>query len=610
MRFSFKLLASLGFLAIPLSCIKEYTPVGQELLLDQTLTTLTEAFPIETYQEGLAKVQTNSLPLIQLGTIEHPVFGRTQASLSSQLTLQSANPTFGEYTQSQEEEENPSSINIIPENEKVTSVYLELPFFTNQNDRDGDGVIDALDADPEDPTSNSDSDELTDIVETQAGLNPLSADSDGDGILDHNDEDNEGYDNENTVYEVDSLYGNPKASFDLKVYELTYFLNALDPAKNFTANKVYYSDEDYFSKGFYSSELTDERITLNLEELRFNYEEDDPETAEVDETTQVETRLSPRLRVPLNTQFFQERLLDLEGSEILKSNGAFQRAMKGIIIQTANFSEDLYMLLNTQGAAVKIGYEYDKYNTNGTEEDINDDVIEKVKKEFILSLSSVRVNTLLASTQNSFVEQQIEKSDNGNPTDKLYLQSGRYHGKIKLFPDQSESESAILTNLKTKNWLINQARLVFYLDPEYANVTPNLLAPRLYLYEYENGAPLLDYTADNSVTTTGGNTNKTVFGGFLEYDDSNRPYRYTFDITKHISNLIRNESSNFDLGLVVQANIEDIALIEAVKSHGAEALIKYPRAAAQNNLGSVLIGSSTAENNLLKAQLEITYSSF
>ncbi|MEK9852797.1 MAG: DUF4270 family protein, partial [Flavobacteriaceae bacterium] len=148
MRISFKLLASLGFLTIPLSCIKEYTPVGQELLLDQTLTTLTEAFPIETYQEGLAKVQTNSLPLIQLGTIEHPVFGRTQASLSAQLTLQNANPTFGEYTQSQEEEENPSSIRIIPENEKVTSVYLELPFFTNQNDRDGDGVIDALDADP------------------------------------------------------------------------------------------------------------------------------------------------------------------------------------------------------------------------------------------------------------------------------------------------------------------------------------------------------------------------------------------------------------------------------------------------------------------------------
>ena len=373
---------------------------------------------------------------------------------------------------------------------------------------------------------------------------------------------------------------------------------------------MYYSDEDYFSQGFYRTELSDQTITLNLEELRFNYKEDDPSTEEVDETTQVETRLSPRLRVPLNPQFFQERLLDLEGTETLKSNGAFQREMKGIIIQTANFSEELYMLLNIQGAAIKIGYEYDKYDTNGTEDTLIDDVIEKVQREFILSLSGVRVNTLKNSAKNSFVEEQIEKSEKGIPTDKLYLQSGRYHGKIKLFSDKTESEGSILEELKAQNWLINQARLVFYLDPSYATLTPNLLPPRLYLYQYENGAPLLDYTTDNSVSNTSGNLNKTVFGGFLEYDESNRPYRYSFDLTSHISNLIRNDSSNFDLGLVVNGNIEDTALIEAVKSHGAEALIKYPRAAVQNNLGSVLIGSMTEDNNPLKAQLEITYSSF
>ena len=610
MRFVFQLLASLSLIMIHFSCIKDYNPVGQELLLDQTLTSRTERFPIETYQEGLEKIQTNSLPLIQLGTITHPVFGQTKASFTAQLSLQSANPTFGDYTQSQEEEENPSSIRIIPENEKVTSVYLELPFFTNQNDRDNDGVIDALDADPDDPTSNSDGDELTDIIESQSGLNPLSSDSDGDGVLDHNDEDNEGYDDENTVYEVDSLYGNSKASFNLKVYELTYFLNALDPAKNFESNKVYYSDEDYFSKGFYSAELADERITLNLEELRFNYEEDDPSTEEVDETTQVESRLSPRLRVPLDTEFFQQRLLNLEGTEALRSNGAFQRAMRGIIIQTANFSEDLYMLLNIQGASIKIGYEYDKYDTNGTESELIDDVVEKVNKEFSLSLSNVRVNTLINSAQNSFVEQRINQSDNGVPTDKLYLQSGRYHGKIKLFPTRSENEIGILNDLKSQNWLINQARLIIYLDPEYATLTSTLLPTRLYLYQYDNGTPLLDYTTDNSITNTGGNTNKTVFGGFLEYDESNQPYRYTFDLTNHISNLIRNDSLNIDLGLVTQANIEDTALIEAIKSHGTETLMKYPRAAAQNILGGVLIGSATEGDNPLKAQLEITYSSF
>ena len=111
----------------------------------------------------------------------------------------------------------------------MTAVYLDLPFFTNQKDKDNDGVIDSLDADPEDPESNSDGDELTDFIETQAGLNPLSSDSDGDGILDHNDTDNESYESENNVYQIDSIYGNSNASFNLKVYELTYYLNSLDP---------------------------------------------------------------------------------------------------------------------------------------------------------------------------------------------------------------------------------------------------------------------------------------------------------------------------------------------------------------------------------------------
>ena len=34
------------------------------------------------------------------------------------------------------------------EQETVTDVWLEIPFYTNQLDRDGDGVIDAFDIRP------------------------------------------------------------------------------------------------------------------------------------------------------------------------------------------------------------------------------------------------------------------------------------------------------------------------------------------------------------------------------------------------------------------------------------------------------------------------------
>ena len=96
---------------------------------------------------------------------------------------------------------------------KKLKKYFGNPFFSNTNDSDNDGVIDSLDVDPNDPASNSDGDELTDIVEFQSGLNPLSSDSDGDGILDHNDSDNSSYDSENNVYDIDSIYGNRNSEF-------------------------------------------------------------------------------------------------------------------------------------------------------------------------------------------------------------------------------------------------------------------------------------------------------------------------------------------------------------------------------------------------------------
>ena len=151
--------------------------------MDQTLSTFSESFPVFTFQESIERVETRVQNMVQLGKIEHPVFGVSKASIVSQLSI-SNNLFFGDLRQDIEDMENPSSISIIPENEEVIAVYLDLPFFTNQKDKDNDGVIDSLDADPEDPESNSDGDELTDFIETQAGLNPLSSDSDGDGILD------------------------------------------------------------------------------------------------------------------------------------------------------------------------------------------------------------------------------------------------------------------------------------------------------------------------------------------------------------------------------------------------------------------------------------------
>ena len=608
MRFTSLFLVSISVMLITVCCNQDFIPVGDMMLSDLNLSTKREIAPAFTFQEKLDKVQTNGLPLVQLGTINHPVFGKAEASFATQLSIGN-NPFFGDHRQRFEEEENPSDINLIPENEKVTSVVLEIPFFYNQNDSDNDGVIDSFDTDPQDPQSNSDSDELSDLVEFQSGLNPLNPDSDGDGILDHADDDNSGYDADNKVYDIDSIYGNRNASFDLKIYELNYFLNALDPSTNFETTQAYYSSQDFYEQGFVGEQLLDQRITLNFEELRFNYKEDDPETPDVDETTKIETRLSPRIRVPLNTDFFQKNLIDLEDEDVLRNDAAFREMLRGIIIRAENFSEDLYMLLDINNANITVFYEYDDYNTNGTPQDITDDSILKSEKEFVISLNGIRVNTLKNSLFDAAVEQRIEASKSNQPTDRLYIQSGSLYGKIRLFSSENQDENSLINNLRTKNWLLNEANLSFYIDPN-TNFPQDLIALRLYLYKFNTGQALLDYQNDGSVSNFGVNSNKKIFGGTLEYDDSGKPFRYKFNLTSHISNIIRNDSLNVDLGLVVTANINDPSLVKGVNPSLTKDIF-FPLSATLNPLGTLLIGShpeTTLEDK--KVKLELIYSDF
>ena len=590
-----------------ISCNKDYHPVGMDLFVDQTLRTKTKNIPAFTFQESINQVQTNVQPLAQLGMINHPVFGKSEASIVTQIAIR-PDLFFGNLKQNFENQSDGSNPDIIDEEEKVKEVFLEIPFFSNTNDSDNDGVIDSLDEDPNDPASNSDGDELTDIVEFQSGLNPLSSDSDGDGILDHNDNDNSAYDSENSVYDIDSIYGNRNSEFTLQVHELTYYLNDYDPLTNFQSSQIYYSNRDYYSEGFVGATLFDGRIKLNFDEIRFYYNEDDPDTPDIDETTQVENRLTPRLRIPLDPNFFQEKLIDLEGTESLLSEISYQKEMRGLIIRGENFSDDLYMLLDIQNAEIKISYEFKDNNTQGTLEDLTDDTIEILERNFSLSLGGAFLNVLKNEVFESSINKRIADSKNNIPTDKLFIQSSRLHGKIRLFSNEDPNVNEQLNSIRDENLLVNQANLIFHVDPETPIEQYN--AQRLYLFNLNNGAPMIDYFSDGSTSNFGTNANKAVFGGKLELDENGNPSKYKFNITNHISNIIRNDSLNYDLGMTVTANIDTPLVISAI-NQDEDQEIRYPLASTLNPLGTVLIGSHPDSLQFDKrVRLELIYSSY
>ena len=593
-----------------LNCSKEFHPVGISILNETIFDSNKLEAPIFSYQKKIDYYQTDGLPLGQLGEINHPIFGLSKASITSQLLIPISNPIFGDISQ-QNENQTSDDPSIINENETVTQVFLEIPFFNNLNDRDNDGVIDEFDIAPDDPLSDTDSDGVPDYLESQDGSNPLSQDSDNDGILDGADQDNTGYDTENKVYQIDSIFGNRETTFNLKIYELTYYLSSLDPENNFESINKFYSNRDLFDEGFSGEILHDSIYSLDFDELRFNFSEDDSATPDIDEREKIESRLTPRIRVPLNKNFFQTNFIDKEGGQELANQDNFSNYFKGVIIRGENFSDNLYMLLDISQASIKIEYEYDKYNKNGTEDDTSDDFIEKSNKSIPINLGGIKINTVSNNNYNQEIENQISLSNQGDPTSKIYLSgSSGLHSKLNLFSSE-KGTSSLLNDLRNSNWLINEANVNLYIDQFNFSLYSDLgIINRLYLYNYEDSNPLNDYVLDETVTQNPDEIQNTklYYGGILEYDDNGLPYRYKFRITDHIKRIIRNDSTNVELGLVVTSNIDDISLRAAMASNQ---IIKYPSAAILNPLGVVLHGSHPEEeNNSNKIQLEIFYTEF
>ncbi len=593
-----------------LACNKEYFSVGAELYNPQFEDLESVVFPVYSYQESMSKVQTNNLPNVHLGKYNDDFYGTIESSFVSQLDVSYIN-IFGDFSQEQELQGSDIDIRVINEEEVLSAVYLDIPFFNNRNDTDTDGVIDLYDVDPNDSSSDSDSDGISDIDELRAELNPLSNDSDGDGILDPDDDDNSGYDSQRKVYEIDSLYGNRKATFDLKVYELTYYLNSFDIQNNFESYAMYYSDQDFYADGFSGQVLHDDTITLNLEEVPILYYQDDPETTVI-ETDEIEYYESPRIRVPLNTEFFQRRLMNFEGLDQLKNTDNFNHHLRGLIVKAENISDDLYMLLNISGAQVVLEYNYNWYNSQGTAT-LDDDVIERRKKSNSIPLGGITVNHFSYQDSNQEVQRVISSSSEGLPSNKIFLQGSRLTSRIKLFTDNEFDLDNVISDLASQDIIINEANLIFNIDHSAHDYSHDLLPNRIYLYSYDNGQTIEDYNKDFTIDFNLGsvNANKYVFGGLLEYDSNNIPERYKFNITNHVNNIINKDSLNFDLGLVVNSDIEDITLRQAFSNPKNDKLL-IPTSVITSPHSVVLHGSHPKDSvNVSKRLiLEVLYTKY
>ena len=586
------------------SCNEDFNTIGIDLVSISDFETKKEYFPVYSKTDSIADIQSDRQVYMHIGQINLPFFGRSSANFTTQINIP-PNSVFGNFSQNRELEGDPNNTKVIQENERVKDVYLEIPFIVDQRDSDDDGVIDAFDIDPNDPNSDTDGDGVSDIEEKRNGTNPLDMDSDGDGISDLTDTDNSSYDSENKVYSVDSIYGNKNTQFNFKVTELTYFFNDLDPDNNFESIKPYYSQRDYYEEGFVGRVLADYPYQLDFNEIRYNYKEDDPETESVDETELVETRLTPRIRIPLDNSFFQEKILDMESTEALENANNFHNHIKSINFRISNLNEEIYMLLNMTGASIKVKYNFDFVNDNGTQNVLTDDSIEEGERILELPIGGVKIN--------HFKNNNI--SENTLSSGKIYLKGGLgTRSIINLF--DKEGDSQVIEDLRKKNnILINEANLIFYVDPLFTQNwnSESLIAERVYVYKTTDNLPLTDYFTDPTSSETDPTQNKILHGGKLEYKDD-KPFRYKINITEHVSDLINlNDGAyaeNIPLSLVVTSDVAFIRSRKAILKNGSDKIM-VPEGTIYTPLGTVILNETPPEGlSERRLILELKYTEF
>ncbi|MFS4445750.1 DUF4270 family protein [Maribacter sp. 2307UL18-2] len=616
-RIKFPALAGILLVLAFISCEQELTTIGSEVVGSEPFVIGKQEYDVFAFNKKVEAVQTNKLPVYQLGTFEDPVYGNIEARITSQLILPPGNVQFGNFSQQNEDlgadDNNPTRIQ---ENESLKEVILYIPYLTKPTalqDRDLDGVDDTFDVDPSDPNSDSDGDGLTDNEEKARGTDPLNNDTDGDGVDDDLDDDNMNASFAKKI-DLDSIYGDRSKPFNLKVERSTFFLRDLDPNSNFQESQEYFSNQRFSPDFTTRSLLPDEAVSVPVTIDEFEIllpNEDDPDTTDVDESETFD-KLNPGIRIALDTAFFSENILKKEGGLELLSQANFNEFLRGIHLSIEpNAESNHYLLLDLRQATVSLTYEYDRVDTNGTQLDRDDDEIVKAESTFTMNLLQGDTSgNVIGNAVNTFIKDDLpleitNSLDVVENAARIYLKgAGTTYAEINLFDEVNGRD--VINEIKANKWIINEASLVFYVDRETLDAAGgNFEPPRLYLYNAETNQPLFDDRLDQ-LDQSNTLASYPLYDGLLELGSNDTGIKYSVGITSHINNLIVRDSTNATLGLTITPDIRTTGAVNAMLPNNLEK--DLPVISTISPLGTVLFGSEeVAGKEDMKLKLEIAY---
>ncbi|WP_034259316.1 DUF4270 domain-containing protein [Aequorivita capsosiphonis] len=385
-----------------------------------------------------------------------------------------------------------------------------------------------------------------------------------------------------TTYELDSIYG--ASPINISIAASNYFLRDYDPSTGFQEFQNYYTDQ--------GSTFED-----NLGPVLASIENFIPsETGFVfDEGGDNEEKLIPGLRVKLDSTFFQEKIIDMEGAEELRNSNNFKDYLRGIYFQVNSPSNDGSLFIFDAASAYISIY----YNFKNPDEDERENAI------FRLGLGGINVNTFDNELPQP-VETALENPNTQSGEENLYIRGGDgIISVVELFGKDLDNNGIAddLEVLRDKKLIINEANLIFY-------VNQNIIAggttepERIIIYDLKNSNVLADYNSDqtNGLDPLDAFTNHY---GRLERGTDGKGKYYKMKITDHISNLINKDSTNVPLGIVVSQNVTIRTTLD-LENPIEPNIEQVPSSSVVSPEGTVLYGNATS-NPEKRLKLQIYY---
>ena len=398
-----------------------------------------------------------------------------------------------------------------------------------------------------------------------------------------------------TNYELSNVFGTD--SFDLKVYENGYFLTTADPSNNF-GSQFYYSDQkSTFDNNRVSPVLNNSSKTEQNTAFKFSkneiilYKYNADGTPQLDSSNQpvVKERKKPGIWLDLDKNHFQNKLFANNSYKTLLNNSLFKDFFRGLYFQTNDATGNALAQLDLSGGELVIIYkEEDPANTANTR-----------RKTITLKMGntsnseSSQNSTSVNLFENTYSSEFLNAlNDANNPLIWLKGNHATY-SSIKLFGSDTNNSGKPdeLEEIIAKNWMVNQAVLTVNIDQNTFGTDLKTAPNRLYLYDIKNNKVLIDYSLD--ITTS---PLKSTYGGILNTNSK----QYQFRITDYVSNLIKKDSTNFELGLVVANDITN-SIFNVTKTNQ-----KIPLTSTMFPFGTVLYGPNHSGPNKMKLDIYYT----